>query len=269
MAMKTTVTRGVTLIALLLTTASTTQANDIVNFLNALNGNAGRRSAPVAVQPVGHHGHEHDGAAFGDQGYSRDQGYSDDQGYGGHGPGMQYGDTGISRPSVNTVNLRPNHYVAPSARRNSNLQISLQFGANGRQTRSCGTPVYVPAPQPVQVLPPVPVYPSVPVYPHVVPVHFQLGQFIDCQVPLATCVVVQDECNIAPNAVPVVIAVRDPNMCEHEIVERLVYVQIFVPRCQLLDLQISPCRTRICLDYGRYEIDIKSGNGVIVVDYDN
>lgn len=107
------------------------------------------------------------------------------------------------------------------------------------------------------------------VIPHAAPAPFQLGQFIDCQVPLATCVQVEDECNIALNAVPVVVAVRDPNMCVHETIERLVYVQIFVPQCRLRDLQVSPCRTRVSLDYGRYEVDIKSGNGVIVVDYDN
>ena len=249
--------RGVTLLALLFTTASPTQANDIVNFLKALNGNSGRHSGPVVVQPVGSHGHEHDGAVYGNQGH------------GGHGPGDPFGNSGTHRPSINTVNLRPNHYVAPRARRNSGLQISLQFGENGSRNPGYGAPVYVPAPRPVQLLPPVPVYPVVPVYPHVAPAPFQIGQFIDCRVPLATCVHVEDECNIAPNAVPVVIAVRDPNMCVHETVERLVYVQIFVPQCPLRDLQVSPCRTRVSLDYGKYEVDIRSGNGVIVVDYDN
>ncbi len=267
--MKTNLTHSVPLLALLIATASTTQANDIVNFLNALNGNSGRPNAPVMVQPVGNHGHDHDGASLGNQGYSGNQGYRDNHGHGENGPGVQFGRSGTHRPSVNTVNLRPNHYVAPPSRRNSGLQISLQFGENGSRNPRYGAPVYVAAPRPVQVLPPVPVYQSVPAYPHGAPAPFQLGQFIDCQVPLATCVQVQDECNIAPSAVPVVIAVRDPNMCVHETVERLVYVQIFVPQCPLRDLQVSPCRTRVSLDYGRYEVDIKSGNGVIVIDYDN
>lgn len=257
MAMNTNLKRGMTLVALMLATTSTTRANDIVNFLKAVNGNSGRRNAPVVVQPVGHHGHEHAGAEYGYHGR------------GGHGPGMPFGGSGTHRPSVNTVNLRPNHYVAPPARRSSGLQVSLQFGANGSRNPGYGSPVYVPAPQPVQVLPPAPVYPAMPAYPHAAPAPFQLGQFIDCQVPLATCVQVEDECNIAPNAVPVIVAVRDPNMCVHETIERLVYVQIFVPQCRLRDLQVSPCRTRVSLDYGRYEVDIKSGNGVIVVDYDN
>jgi len=257
MAMNTNLTRGVTLLALLLTTASTTQANDIVNFLNALNGNSGRRNAPVVVQPVGNHGHGYGRAAYGSHGHGE------------HGPGVQFRSPETHRPAFNTVNLRPNHFVAPPSRRNSGLQISLQFGENGSRNPRYGAPVYVPAPRPVQALPPVPVYPFLPTYPYAAPVPFQLGQFIDCQVPLATCVQVQDECNIAPNAVPVIIAVRDPNMCAHDIMERLVYVQIFVPQCPLCDLQVSPCRTRVSLDYGRYEVDIKSGNGVIVVDYDN
>ena len=68
-----------TLVALMLATTSTTQANDIVNFLKAVNGNSGRRNAPVAVQPVGHHGHEHAGAEYGNHGR------------GGHGPGRPVG----------------------------------------------------------------------------------------------------------------------------------------------------------------------------------
>ena len=258
--MNTNLTCGVTLLALLLTTASTTQANDIVNFLNALNGNSGRRNAPVAVQPVSNHGHEHYEAAHGNQGH------------GGRGPGAQFGSAGTHRPSVNTthsVNRRPNHNVALPPRNNSGLQISLQLGGNGNRNPGYGAPVYVPAPRPVQVLPSVPVYPSAPTYHPVTLAPFQLGQFVNCQVPLATRVHVQDECNIAPNAVPVIIAVRDPNMCVHETIERLVYVQIFVPQCPLRNLQVSPCRTRVSLDYGRYEVDIKSGNGVIVIDYDN
>ena len=116
------------------------------------------------------------------------------QGHGEHGPGVQFGSAGTHRPLFNTVNLRPNHDAAPPSRRNSGLQISLQFGKNGRGNPNYGSPVYVPAPQPVQVLPPIPVYPSVPAYPYAAPVPFQLGKFIDCQVPLATCVQVQDEC---------------------------------------------------------------------------
>ncbi len=185
MAMNTNPACGLTLLALLLTTASTTHANDIVNFLNALNGNSGRRNAPVVVQPIGNHGHEHGGAAY------------DHQGHGGHGPRIEFGSSGTHRPSFNTVNLRPNHYGAPPVRRSSGLQVSLQFGADRRSSPGYGSPVYVPAPRPGRVLPPVTVYPTVPTFPHVAPVRFQLGQFIDCQVPLATCVQVQDECNKA------------------------------------------------------------------------
>ena len=255
--MKTNLTRSVTLFALMIATAATTQANDIVNFLNALNGNSGRRNAPVVVQPVGNHGHELGGAAF------------SNRGPGGRGPAAQIASSRTLRPPVNTANLRPNFNAAPQAGRSSGLQISLQFGANGTRNPGFVSPAYIPAPRPVQVLPPVPVFPAAPGHRHVAPMSFQLGQFIDCRVPLATCVHVQDECNIARNAVPVIIAVRDPNMCLHETVERLVYVQIFVPRSPLRDLHVSPCRTRIHLDYGRHEVDITSVNGVIIVDYDN
>ena len=257
-AMNSKLTRGVALVALVLTTTATTQANDIVNFLKAINGSSSRGNAPVVVQPVGSHGREYGSASL------------SHQAHGGPGSRIQFGNSGMHRHSGNNVNLRPNHHNTPLPSRNSSgVQISLQLGSNGSRGPGYGAPVYVPAPRPVQVLPAVPAYPAVPVYPHVAPAPFQLGQFVNCQVPLATCVHVQDECNIAPNAVPVIIAVRDPNMCEHDVMERLVYVQIFVPQCRLRDLQVSPCRTRVSLDYGRYEVDIKSGNGLIVVDYDN
>ena len=34
-------------------------------------------------------------------------------------------------------------------------------------------------------------------------------------------------------------------------------------------MRVSPCKTKIRLDYGRYEVDIVSRGGVIEVDYDN
>ena len=162
---------------------------------------------------------------------------------------------------MNTVDLRPRQSITSPAR--SGLQVNLQFASNGPSGAGYAPPIYIPAQSSVPALPPVPVHPQI------APLPFQLGQFVNCQVPLATCVRVEDQCNIAPNAVPVVIAVRDPNSCVHDIYERLVFVQIFVPPCPLRNLQVSPCRTRMSLDYGKYEVDIKSVNGLVVVDYDN
>ena len=65
--MKTSVVRGLGLMGLLLLTNSTTRANDLVDFLNALNGNSHHRNAPPAIQPVGHH--DHDGHDMHGSGY--------------------------------------------------------------------------------------------------------------------------------------------------------------------------------------------------------
>ena len=253
--MNTNWTRGLSLVGLLLASTATTQANDIVDFLNAINGNSGRRTGPVAVQRVDGHEHGHGGGGI------------VSENYGAYGRGTPYGGAGVRRSPANTVNLRAHQHVAPPTR--SRAQINLRFASNGQNNPGYAPPLYIPAQQPVQVLPPVQSYPRRSEYPQIAPTPFELGQFVDCQVLLATCIKVEDECNIAPNAVPMIIAVRDPNMCVHEIYERLVYVQIFVPACPLRDLQVSPCRTRISLDYGRYEVDIKSANGMIVIDYDN
>lgn len=242
--MNTNWTRGLSLVGLLLASSATTQANDIVDFLQAINGNSGRRNQPVVVQPVGGRGHAqiHPGH--------------------GHGPGV--GGPGFYRPQGDFYRRT---YVSPPVR--SGVQVDLRFAANGRPTRGYTRPIYVPAQSPVQVLPPVQAYPPVPVYPELSQPSFVVGQFVDCQVPLTTCVRVEDECNIAPNAVPVVIAVRDPHFGGHDTCERLVFVQVFVPPCPLRKLQISPCQTRISLDYGQFEVDIKSANGMVVIDYDN
>jgi len=251
--MKTNWTRGLSLIGLLLASTATTQANDIVDFLNAINGNPGHRTAPVAVQSVSAHDHRH---GHGGGGIGREN-------YGAYRRETPYGGAGVRRSPVNSVNLRAYQNVAPPAR--SRVQVNLRFASNGRHDAGYAPPEYIPA----QPLPPVTSYPTRHAYPQHAPSPFELGQFIDCRVPLATCVEVVDECRIAPNAVPVIIAVRDPHMCVHEVLERLVYVQIFVPPCRLRDMCISPCRTHISLDYGCHEVDIKSGNGLVVIDYDN
>ena len=179
----------------------------------------------------------------------------------GYGHGPESGGQGFHRHSANTVDVRPRQHVAPPTR--SGPQVSLRFDSDRQRGVGYAPPAYIPAQQSVQPFPQGPAYPQFSASP------FQPGQFVNCPVPLATCVRVEDECNIAPNAVPVIIAVRDPNTCVHDVSERLVFVQIFVPPCRLRNLQISPCRTRISLDYGRYEVEIRSGNGLVLIDYDN
>ena len=260
--MSTSLTRVLSLLGLLLATSATSQANDIVDFLKAINGNSGRRSAPVVTQPVGRNGH---GRAL--------SGGSDHSDHRDHGHSASTAARGSMRAASNNINLRPNQYVAPPSR--SGLQVNLRFASNAGVNQGYAPPLYIPQQPQVRQLPPVQAYPTFPgrsafpSYPEIAPTPWELGQFIDCQVPLAPCVRVEDERNIAPNAIPVIVAVRDPGMCIHDVQERLVFVRIFVPPCPLRDLRVSPCRTRISLDYGRYEVDIKSADGMIVVDYDD
>ena len=128
----------------------------------------------------------------------------------------------------------------------------------------------------------VPSYHAVPPHPDVLttapvpqPHHhlpYQLGEVVTCPVPLETCVRIRDEHEIAPHAVPVAVAVRDPHLgrCgSRGCVEALVYVEVLVPRCPLQSLRVSPCRTKIRMDYGHHAIDIVSRNGVVRIDYDD
>jgi hypothetical protein len=291
--MKTSVIRGLGLMGLLLLTNSTTRANDLVDFLNALNGNSHHRNASPAIQPVGHHDHDgHDMHGSGYRGhemtgrdvYKRNMQVADrDMNYLGYSQNQgNYGRPGYGDFDQNRVNLRDESYGRSGRSHYSGRSgAHISFRVSSNQNPAYGQPIYIPSQDtvrplpPVQELPPVQSYPvnpgypvapgyqTAPVFPH------QIGEIVDCRVPLATCVRVEDECNIAPNAVPVIVAVRDPGMCEHDVVERIVFVQVCVPPCPPRCIHISPCHTRVTMDFGTYEVDIKSKNGMIVVDYDN
>ena len=198
---------------LLISVPATAPANDIVNFLRALNGiSSPARHAPV-VQPVGHRHERLETARFDDH-------------YRGRRP------VTIGRPG-------------------SSFHVS--FGTQA---------------------PPVP---SIPVLPPPVSFHqnvlpHQIGEIVRCPVPLEPHVVIKDACEVAPGAVPVVIAVRDPHLGRYGsrgCVERLVYVEVLVPPCPVQRIRVSPCRTKVRLDYGRYEVDIVSRNDCVVIEYDD
>ena len=98
----------------------------------------------------------------------------------------------------------------------------------------------------------------------------QLGQVVTCPVPVFTQVQIKSVGEIAPHAVPTRVAVRDPNLGRfRSCVEQLVYVEVLAPPYPAQRVRVSPCRTRIRLDYGRYEVTIKSGNGVVTVEYND
>ncbi len=297
--MKTNWFHGMGLLSLLMASTASSQANDIVNFLRAVNGPAPgyHQTARPVIQPVGHHDDHNHGVQPGSYG----------SGYGGRGMssgstarrGPQFADRGMNNyngshrgfdggydraGSYDRVDLRHHNYAPPrpvpgGGSGRSGVQLSFQVSSNGGRRPAYGQPVYYPSQQPGVVLPPVNGYPSVPAYPSAPSYSsgpgysggysHQMGQIVDCQVPLATCVRVEDAFNIAPNAVPVIVAVRDPQSCSHGCREQLVYIQVYVPPCPPRCVNVSPCRTRVTMDYGRYQVDIKSGNGLIVVDYDN
>ncbi len=310
-------TRGLSILGLLLAMSARTQANDIVDFLRAVNGVPEERHPASPHHLAGRHDHgtgRHDGAGYGGRELSSRDVYkqslqADERhaAFGEHGR-IEYGNDRFDRKSYdrnsydrdrlgrsqsdfyNRVDLRDRSYSGshPSHSNFSRprVQISLRVGSNTGVSSGSGGHIHMPPQQsrnlasvqtlppvqdypPVHDYPPVQSYPPVQDYPPVQVLPHEIGQIVDCQVPLATRVLVEDECNIAPDAVPAVIAVRDPSMCAHESHERLVYVQVFVPPCPLRSLTVSPCRTGIRMDFCDYGVDIKSKNGVIIVDYDN
>ncbi len=275
---------------LLLASSATTQANDIVDFFKAINRAERHHNAPPAFQPVDQHddhGHEGPGHEYGDRNLtSRDLhkiqmanrpiGYGDPR-------SDRFNDrfTGHPAHSDDRVSLRDHNYGQPAYTRPSGARISFRISSNGGMNPGYGAPSYYSTGQEYQELPPVqemapaPAYPVVPVYPSVqqsppvIATPHQIGEIVTCRVPLARCVRVEDARNIAPDAIPVIVAVRDPNMCAHDTVERVVFVQVFVPPCPMSGIRVSPCRTRVTMCFHQYEVDIKSKNGMIVVDYDN
>lgn len=276
--MKTAFFRTAVICSVLITTQLTSRANDIVDFLRAVNGVPQHQGRP-APQYVSEHGHsehgrsgyQHDGRAL----TSRDVYQMQTAG---RPVSFDYDRGGYNRDAFGGMN-GPHHGERISFREpvyssrvyGSRPQARVTFNVSTGGYN--GTPGYIPVQQ-AQPLPPVDSYPVVPQAPAIpapgysYPMQHEIGQIVDCQVPLATCVRVEDECNIAPNAVPVVVAVRDPNACEHD-VNSIVFVQVCVPPCPPRSIRISPCRTRVTMCYGQYEVDIKSKNGMIVVDYDN
>ena len=109
------------------------------------------------------------------------------------------------------------------------------------------------------VLPPVPDHPAAE------------GTIIGPGVPtssaihLFACVKVEDEDNIHPCAVPMIVAVADPcNECCCR------YVMICVPPCcDCPEIETSRSGRKVEYDYGEYEIEIKSKDNYVVINYDD
>ncbi len=90
-------------------------------------------------------------------------------------------------------------------------------------------------------------------------------------VPLYPCVKYRDRHHIAPCAVPMCVAVRDP--CErHERCScgppKCVMVEICVPPCGCPKITCKHDGAKVRYDYGKYAVNITSRHGVVVVNYD-
>ena len=161
--MKTNWIFGLMIPGLLLASTATTQANDIVDFLNAINGGSRQRNAPPAVQPAGHHDYgnhggqgmnspDYSGQGYGDRDLTSRDVYKLQMANRGHGFGG-YGDAdfgGNRLDAGNRVNLRDQHfgrtgYGQPAYVRPSGSQIRFQVSANSGMNSGYGDPLYIPA----------------------------------------------------------------------------------------------------------------------------
>ena len=162
------------------------------------------------------------------------------------------------------------------------FSLSIGVGNSGLH-RGYGYPVVarqpiLTAPQ-VAPVPTVPQLPPVPQYRQPLPAPgpaltapqgfdpfaYEFGQIMDCPVPLYTNVLVKDRCNIAPNAVPIVVCARDPNCTRGS----RVFVQIFVPPCPPRKVRCYNGGRNIDYVYPGYEVNVRSRAGKIIVDYDD
>lgn len=116
-------------------------------------------------------------------------------------------------------------------------------------------PAYTPQPAPQA-------YAAPPVVVHRPPA-LRPGQFVHGAVPVFGRIRVEDRDNIHPHAVHATIAVCDPNG------RGCVFVPICVPPCAPERIKVEKNGTEIKLDYGKYEVEIKSRRGQIEVDYDD
>jgi hypothetical protein len=89
---------------------------------------------------------------------------------------------------------------------------------------------------------------------------------------LYPCVRYKDRHHIAPCAVPMCVAVRDPcaprDRCGCNGPPKCVLVEICVPPCGCAKITCRHDGTRVRYDYGKYAVNITSRHGVIVVHYD-
>ncbi|MBW3541724.1 MAG: hypothetical protein KY476_15760 [Planctomycetes bacterium] len=113
-------------------------------------------------------------------------------------------------------------------------------------------------------------YPSIPLGEHPVEREALSG------IGLYPHVKVEDRDNIHPCAVKKIVCVKDPRDCDkcrdrcHCGPPRFVYVEICVPpcKCEKIDVKRKD-GSKIEFDYGDYEVELTSKDGVVFIDYDD
>jgi hypothetical protein len=96
------------------------------------------------------------------------------------------------------------------------------------------------------------------------------GAEAETAIELYPCVKYKDCHNAHPCGVTEIVKIVDPcydpcSCCEPS----CVYVAICVPPCGCRRIKVRDHGRKITYDYGKYEVEIKSKRGVVVVDYDD
>jgi hypothetical protein len=91
----------------------------------------------------------------------------------------------------------------------------------------------------------------------------------DATVTLYDCVRYKQTRNIAPCAVPMIVSVPDPCAGPCDCGPKCVYVQICVPPCGCAEVKWKRCGDKLVYDFGKYEVEITSRRGVVLVDYND
>jgi hypothetical protein len=86
---------------------------------------------------------------------------------------------------------------------------------------------------------------------------------------LFECVRYKDLRNIHPCAVEKIVAVPDPCKDACSCGTRCVFVKVCVPPCDCYETKCKRNGNKIVMDFGKYEVEITSARGQVVVDYDD
>jgi hypothetical protein len=94
------------------------------------------------------------------------------------------------------------------------------------------------------------------------------GSIVGGPVALYPRIRVKDADDMAPAGASAIVAVRDPSAPRRS-PAGFVFVKVCVPLCPLQRLKVNKWGTKVELDYGKYEIEIESCDGLVTIDYDD